>query len=123
LPVAAATPRHGGRRPTGAKAQVEPATPREQRAPLARKSADGRRDDQSPRETPATSEERFGINPHVAAKSRWARIAALQRNKRFLERYREAFEARRRGDLDVVFPFGTYQLRALGLVRVEPPPA
>jgi hypothetical protein len=79
--------------------------------------------DQSPFETPATSEERFGINPRVAAKSKWARIAALQRNKRFLERYREAFEARRHGDLHVVFPFGTYQLRVVGLVRVEPPPA
>jgi hypothetical protein len=60
--------------------------------------------DQSPFETPATSEERFGINPRVAAKSKWARIAALQRNARFLARYREAFEARRRGDVDVVFP-------------------
>jgi hypothetical protein len=79
--------------------------------------------DQSPFETPATSEERFGISPRVAAKSKWARIAALQRNKRFLERYREAFEARRRGDLDFLFPFGTYQLRVIGLVRVEPPSA
>lgn len=78
---------------------------------------------QSPFETPATSEDRFGINPRVAAKSKWARIAALQRNKRFQARYRAAFAARRRGELDVQFPFGTYQLRITGLVRVEPPPA
>jgi putative transposase len=58
----------------------------------------------------------------VAAKSKWARIEALQRHKRFVAAYREAFEARR-GEVDVLFPFGTYQLRVLGLVRVEPPPA
>jgi putative transposase len=79
--------------------------------------------DQSPYETPATSEDRFGITPRVAAKSKWARIEALQRHKRFVAAYREAFEARRRGDLDVVFPYGTYHLCVLGLVRVEPPPA
>ena len=78
---------------------------------------------QSPFETPATSEDRFGINPRVAAKSKWARLAALQRNKRFQARYRAAFAARRRGELDVQFPFGTYHLRITGLVRVEPPPA
>jgi putative transposase len=79
--------------------------------------------DQSPYETPATSEERFGIKPRVACKSRWARIAALQRNKHFEAAYREAFERRRHGDVDVVFPFGTYKLQVLGLVRVEPPSA
>ena len=78
--------------------------------------------DQSPYETPATSEERRGITPRVAAKSKWARIAALQRNKRFELRYRQALAARRAGDLQVLFPAGTYKLRLLGLVRVEPPP-
>ena len=79
--------------------------------------------DQSPYETPATGDERFGIKPTVAAKSKWARIEALQRNKRFLAAYRQAYAARRRGESDVAFPYGTYQLRVLGLVRVEPPPA
>jgi hypothetical protein len=79
--------------------------------------------DQSPYETPATSEERFGIKPRVACRSKWARIAALQRNKHFEAAYREAFERRRHGDVDVVFPFGTYKLQVLGLVRVEPPSA
>ena len=73
--------------------------------------------------TAATREERRGISPRVAAKDKGSRIAALRRHARFVARYREAFEARRRGDVDVVFPYGTYQLHVLGLVRVEPPPA
>ena len=54
---------------------------------------------------------RRGIRPAVAAKSKWVRIEALQRNKQFVADHRQArlrFEA---GGLDVTFPAGTYLMR------------
>jgi putative transposase len=78
---------------------------------------------QSPFATAKSREERFGLDPRIAAKRKWVRIAALQRLKTFQAHYRDALDRRRRGDLDVVFPAGTYKLALLGLVRVEPPPA
>jgi len=70
----------------------------------------------------------------VAAKNKWLRIKALLRNeaprrieallrnKRFEARYRVAWERYQQGDRQVMFPYGTYKLRRLALVRVEPPP-
>jgi hypothetical protein len=40
----------------------------------------------------------------------------------FRERYRETFEARRGGDLEPVYPFGTYQMRAIHRAPTEPLP-
>lgn len=77
---------------------------------------------QVPGASPRTSEPRRGLRPTVACRNKWRRIEALQRCVRFLERYREAFEARRAGNVKVEFPFGAYKLARLGLVRVEPPP-
>jgi REP element-mobilizing transposase RayT len=78
--------------------------------------------EQSWRGNPVTEEPRREMSPRVACRSKWARIAALRRNQHFERRYREAFEARRHGDTTVLFPAGTYQLRTLGLVEVEPHP-
>lgn len=58
--------------------------------------------------SPSTRPPRPGIRPNVAGKNKWARIEALQRNAAFLEDHRNArlrFEA---GEIDVVFPRGTY---------------
>lgn len=70
-----------------------------------------RRVRRQPRESsPNTRLPRRGIRPTVAGKNKWARIEALQTNKRFFEEHREArlrFEAGERG---VVFPLGTYQM-------------
>jgi len=78
------------------------------------------------RQSPHSCPKRFracgGLRPRVATRNKWLRIELLQRNKRFQQRYREAFERRRKGDVDVLFPHGTYQLAILGLVRSEPPP-
>jgi hypothetical protein len=50
----------------------------------------------------------------VTAKSKWARIEALKRNRRFSERYRDAFLGHVAELANVVFPFGTYWMRKFG---------
>jgi hypothetical protein len=40
-------------------------------------------------------------------------IECAREVRAFRERYRETFEARRGGDLDPTYPFGTYQMRAI----------
>ncbi len=78
---------------------------------------------QSPFTQPRSMARRRGMVPRVATRNKWLRIERLRRNKRFQHRYREALEKHRSGELDVVFPFGTYQLRLLSFVRCEPEPA
>jgi hypothetical protein len=63
---------------------------------------------QDPFDCPKGYDLRFGLNPHVACKDKWGRIEALGRLKEFLEAYREAWNAFKSGDKDVVFPAGTY---------------
>ena len=75
---------------------------------------------QSPYSCPKTCTERRGLRPRVATKNKWRRIELLQANKQFLESYRDAFERRRNGKPDVVFPFGTFKLRQQGLVHCAP---
>ena len=77
---------------------------------------------QSPFSHPKTCVDRRVLRPRVATKNKWLRIEMLSRNKRFQQRYRDAFLRRRAGKVDVLFPYGSYQLRVLGLVRCEPPP-
>jgi REP element-mobilizing transposase RayT len=60
---------------------------------------------------PESWEPRRQLKPRVASLDRGSRIDALERLVEFLQRYRAAWEARRRGVADVVFPAGTYQLR------------
>ena len=73
---------------------------------------------QSWRDSPTSHERRRGIRPRVAARSKWARIEALQRNKEFQLSYREARKRWLAGE-SVVFPAGTYWLRRFANVAVE----
>jgi putative transposase len=78
--------------------------------------------DQDWRDSPSSHEPRRELNPRVAAKNKWSRIEALQRNKDFGNVYRRAFEALRKGIKDVLFPAGTYWLRRFAAAICEPWP-
>jgi hypothetical protein len=78
--------------------------------------------DQDWRDSPCSSEPRRELNPRVAAKDKWSRIEALQRNKEFGNVYRRAFEALRSGMKNVLFPAGTYWLRRFAAAVCEPWP-
>ncbi|MCA9676821.1 MAG: hypothetical protein KC464_17435, partial [Myxococcales bacterium] len=73
------------------------------------------------RSCPTSREPRRGLQPRVAARSVWARIEALQRNRAFIDAYRAARAAWLAG-LDAVFPPGTYWLRRFASVVVAEPP-
>ena len=64
--------------------------------------------------SPETLEPRRQMSPRVAAKSKWTRIEALQRNREFLDDYRRALRAwlarEQLGGEPVIFPAGTYWL-------------
>jgi hypothetical protein len=69
---------------------------------------------------PGSREPQRGMSPRVACKNKWARIEALQRNKAFVEQYRDARNEKLAGR-DVVFPAGTWWLhRFAGVKRAEP---
>lgn len=76
---------------------------------------------QSWRGKPKESEDRFTLTPKVAGRSRWARIAALQRNREWEDEYAEAWEAQLRRE-PAVFPYGTYAESRFRSVLVAPPP-
>jgi putative transposase len=76
---------------------------------------------QSWMDSPTSREPRRTLRPRVAAKSKWARVAALQRNKEWEASYREA-RINWLAGIDVEFPYGTYWLRRFANVRVKPPP-
>jgi len=59
---------------------------------------------------PRSTEPRRNLRPRIAARSKWARIEALLRNRAFLVAYAAARAAWQDG-LSVVFPVGTYWLR------------
>ena len=75
--------------------------------------------DQDWRDSPSGHEPRRELNPRVAAKNKWSRIEALQRNKAFGNGYRRAFEAFRKGIKDVLFPAGTFWLRRFAAAVCE----
>jgi len=77
---------------------------------------------QSWRDSPTSHEPRRNLNPRVACRSKWTRIAVLGRNKAWQAEYREARDRWLAKENDVVFPYGTYWLRRFGSVRVAPPP-
>ena len=77
---------------------------------------------QSPFSFPKSMAPRRNMSPKVAAGDRTVRIAALQRIKRFQQRYREALADVARGISSTLFPYGSYQWVRLGLVRCEPAP-
>lgn len=76
---------------------------------------------QSWRDRPNSREPRRNLRPRLAAKSKWMRIAALQRNKEWQREYRHARLMWLAG-FEVEFPYGTYWLRRFANVPVKPPP-
>lgn len=64
---------------------------------------------QSWRDTPTSHESRRNLRPRVAARSKWARIETLQRNREFQREYRAAWKLWRVG-LPAMFPPGMYLL-------------
>jgi hypothetical protein len=66
---------------------------------------------------PASFEPRRNLRPRVAARSKWPRIEALQRNQDFVADYIAAREAWRAG-ARVAFPVGTYWLRRHARVSI-----
>jgi putative transposase len=75
---------------------------------------------QDPFDCPAAHDPRKGINPRVASESKWHRFEMLQRQKSFLDAYREAWEAYKAGDKDVQFPAGTYLMAKQYKAKVAP---
>jgi putative transposase len=61
--------------------------------------------------SPLTRPARSGPRPTVSTRSIWARVAAIQRNKEWLQHYREALASYLAGIRDAVFPFGTYLMK------------
>jgi hypothetical protein len=70
---------------------------------------------------PTSREPRRGLRPRVAARSKWMRIAMLQRNQQWQAEYREARLRWKSGEPSE-FPHGTYWLLRFAHVRVKPPP-
>ena len=69
---------------------------------------------------PTTREPRRGLSPRIACRNKWARFETLQRNKAFIEQYRDARAAKLAGH-DAIFPPGTWWLhRFAGVKRAEP---
>jgi REP element-mobilizing transposase RayT len=71
--------------------------------------------------SPTSLEPRRGLRPRVAARSVWSRIAALQRNRQFIDDYRRARAAWLSGD-PIPFPVGTYWLRRFMKVPIASAP-
>jgi len=74
---------------------------------------------QKPFACPVSHAPRFQMSPRVAAKSKWARIEALMRNRGFDQKYRDAFRGYMAGLAGIVFPFGTYWMRKFAKVICE----
>jgi putative transposase len=74
---------------------------------------------QKPFTCPESHAPRFKMSPRVAAKSKWARIEALRRNRGFIDKYRDAFRGHMAGLAGTVFPFGTYWMRKFAKVLCE----
>ena len=69
---------------------------------------------------PASRAPRRGLSPRVACINKWARIEALQRNKRWLDWYADSRTRHATGEKGVVFPSGTYWLARHSAVKVAP---
>jgi hypothetical protein len=76
---------------------------------------------QSWRDSPTSREPRRNLRPRVAAKSKWIRIATLQRNKQWEAEYKHARLLWLAG-FEVEFPHGTYWLKRFANVRTKAPP-
>jgi putative transposase len=69
---------------------------------------------------PESQEPRRGLNPRVAARSRWSRLEALLRSRTFRDAYAVARAAFITGVTSVLFPAGTYWLHRFANVPCEP---
>ena len=77
--------------------------------------------EQDPYAFPTGMEPRRGLNPRVAARSRWSRIEALRRLKDFLVAYAKALAGFLAGEREVIFPAGTYwMVRYAGVQSLAP---
>jgi putative transposase len=74
---------------------------------------------QDPISCPKSHAPHFKLSPRRAAKSKWARIEALRRNRSFLEKYRDAIKRLLEGITSVLFPFGTHWMKKFGKVACE----
>jgi REP element-mobilizing transposase RayT len=74
---------------------------------------------QNPLARPKSHTPRFKLSPRLAAKSKWARIEALLRNRGFQERYHDAIRRHLAGIANVLFPLGTYWMKKFGMVACE----
>ena len=72
---------------------------------------------------PGGREPRRGLNPRIAARSKWSRIEALLRNRRFHDAYIAARSRFIEGVRDVIFPAGTYWLRRFARATCAPCPS
>jgi len=72
---------------------------------------------QSWHDSPTSWERRRNLRPQVAARSVWARVEAILRNRDFLAAYREARALWKLG-LPTTFPVGTYWLRRFAAVPI-----
>ena len=61
--------------------------------------------------SPATKEPRRKMSPTIAARSKWARIEALQRKRDFLREYAAALTSFLARVVGVLFPPGTWAMR------------
>ena len=77
---------------------------------------------QDPFDSPSSYEEKRKLNPRIACKRKWPRIAAIESLQRFVSQYREALARYRAGDSTAIFPAGTYWLRVQFGVRCHSPP-
>ena len=68
--------------------------------------------------SPTSREPRRNLRPTVAARSLWARLEALQRNRDFTTAYRRARQAILAGS-PIPFPLGTYWLRRFMGVEIS----
>jgi hypothetical protein len=75
--------------------------------------------EQNPFHCPESHAPRFQMSPRVAAQNKWARIEAIQRNRGFIEKYRDAFLRHIDGLANVLFPFGTFWMRKFAKVACE----
>jgi putative transposase len=69
---------------------------------------------------PNSREPRRGLNPRVAAQSKWSRVEALLRNRTFRDAYLAARARFMDGVRDVLFPAGTYWLRRFAAATCVP---
>jgi len=77
---------------------------------------------QSRHARPTSKEDRVGISPSVACKDKWRRIEKLRSDQTWSKGYAICRDRFRNGDRNVLFPYGTYQMRIQSGVRCATPP-